>query len=258
MEMAKGVSGGTGSPFLQEGTCAGGGSGLTQRQSPVAPSPHPLPGGTQSQSTASFSREGRESSEIQVSIILPVYNAECWLDECLKSVLEQDFQGSMELSVFNDASMDNSGNILKTWKVLLEEAGIQMVLGENDSSQPRGVGFAKNHAIDQSSGTYLCFLDSDDVMMPQRIRLQWEAAIQHPESIIGCQIEREPAEATERYTRWINNLTCEQLLTQLQRIQGQLQDTMNFKTAGGLFCFVIQFSGKRSHCFIPIPVAVKD
>ncbi|CAI5766188.1 Hypothetical predicted protein [Podarcis lilfordi] len=137
MEMAKGVSGGHGSPFLQEGTCVGGGSGLTQRQSPVAPSPH-LPDRPQSQSAASFSREGRESSEIQVSIILPVYNAECWLDECLKSVLEQDFQGSMELSVFNDASMDNSGNILKKWKVLLEEAGIQVVLGENYSSQPRG------------------------------------------------------------------------------------------------------------------------
>nr|XP_028572951.1 UDP-GlcNAc:betaGal beta-1,3-N-acetylglucosaminyltransferase-like protein 1 isoform X3 [Podarcis muralis] len=199
MEMAKGVSGGPGSPFLQKGTCAGGGSGLTQRQSPVAPSPPPFLEGPQSQSAASFSREGRESNEIQ-SIILPVYNAECWLDECLKSVLEQDFQGSMELSVFNDASMDNSGNILKKWKVLLEEAGIQMVLGENDSSQPRGVGFAKNHAIDQSSGTYLCFLDSDDVMMPQRIRLQWEAAIQHPESVSSTVVAAKSAYVSNRPT----------------------------------------------------------
>lgn len=38
------------------------------------------------------------------SIILPVHNAEPWLDECLRSVLQQDFEGSMELSVFNDAS----------------------------------------------------------------------------------------------------------------------------------------------------------
>ncbi|XP_053232103.1 UDP-GlcNAc:betaGal beta-1,3-N-acetylglucosaminyltransferase-like protein 1 isoform X2 [Podarcis raffonei] len=241
MEMAKGVSGGPGSTFLQKGTCDGGGSGLTQHQSPVTPSPPPLPEGPQSQSVASFSREGRESSEIQVSIILPVYNAECWLDECLKSVLEQDFQGSMELSVFNDASMDNSGNILKKWKVLLEEAGIQMVLGENDSSQPRGVGFAKNHAIDQSSGTYLCFLDSDDVMMPQRIRLQWEAAIQHPESIIGCQIEREPAEATERYTRWINNLSCEQLLTQVFTSHGPTVIMPTWFCSREWFCHVGRF-----------------
>lgn len=38
------------------------------------------------------------------SVILPVHNAEPWLDECLASVLQQDFAGSMELSVFNDAS----------------------------------------------------------------------------------------------------------------------------------------------------------
>lgn len=38
------------------------------------------------------------------SVILPVHNAEPWLDACLRSVLQQDFEGSMELSVFNDAS----------------------------------------------------------------------------------------------------------------------------------------------------------
>uniref|UniRef100_A0A8C3ENZ8 UDP-GlcNAc:betaGal beta-1,3-N-acetylglucosaminyltransferase like 1 n=1 Tax=Corvus moneduloides TaxID=1196302 RepID=A0A8C3ENZ8_CORMO len=77
------------------------------------------------------------------------------------------------------------------------------------------IGFAKNQAVIQSSGTYLCFLDSDDVMMPQRVRLQHEVAIQHPNSIVGCQVRREPLDSTERYTRWINNLTQEQLLTQV-------------------------------------------
>ena len=38
------------------------------------------------------------------SVILPVHDAEPWLDECLGSVLQQDFEGSMELSIFNDAS----------------------------------------------------------------------------------------------------------------------------------------------------------
>nr|XP_009672416.1 PREDICTED: UDP-GlcNAc:betaGal beta-1,3-N-acetylglucosaminyltransferase-like protein 1 isoform X2 [Struthio camelus australis] len=121
----------------------------------------------------------------------------------------------MELSVFNDASEDGSAEIIEKWKVKLEDAGIPVIIGSNDSSQPGGVGFAKNQAVAQSSGTYLCFLDSDDVMMPQRVRLQHEAAIQHPKSIIGCQVRREPLESTERYTRWINNLTEEQLLTQV-------------------------------------------
>ncbi|XP_053156478.1 UDP-GlcNAc:betaGal beta-1,3-N-acetylglucosaminyltransferase-like protein 1 isoform X2 [Hemicordylus capensis] len=176
-------------PPLQEDICADG-SGLAKCKHPTASSPllDMLP----MQSVAPLSRAIGEN-RIQVSVILPVYNAECWLDECLKSVLEQDFQGSIELSVFNDASTDNSINIIEKWKILLEEVGIQVLIGGHHSSQPRGVGFAKNRAVDQSSGIYLCFLDS----------------------IIGCQVRREPAEATERYTRWINNLTNEQLTTQI-------------------------------------------
>ncbi|XP_069339172.1 queuosine-tRNA galactosyltransferase isoform X2 [Eulemur rufifrons] len=129
----------------------------------------------------------------RVSIILPVHNAEPWLDECLNSVLQQDFEGTMELSVFNDASKDKSGTIIENWKVKLEGSGILVVIGGHDSPSPRGVGYSKNQAIAQSSGSYLCFLDS----------------------IIGCRVRRDPPESTGRYTRWINRLTPDQLLTQV-------------------------------------------
>ncbi|XP_011921357.1 PREDICTED: UDP-GlcNAc:betaGal beta-1,3-N-acetylglucosaminyltransferase-like protein 1 isoform X7 [Cercocebus atys] len=81
-------------------------------------------------------------------------------------------------------------------------------------------GYSKNQAVAQSSGSYLCFLDSDDVMMPQRVRLQHQAAVQHPSSIVGCQVRRDPPNSTERYTRWINQLTPEQLLTQVFTANG--------------------------------------
>ncbi|XP_073877202.1 queuosine-tRNA galactosyltransferase isoform X20 [Macaca fascicularis] len=152
--------------------------------------------------------------QAHVSIILPVHNAEPWLDECLRSVLQQDFEGTMELSVFNDASKDKSGAIIEKWRVKLEDSGVHVIIGGHDSLSPRGVGYSKNQAVAQSSGSYLCFLDSDDVMMPQRVRLQHQAAVQHPSSIIGCRVRRDPPNSTERYTRWINQLTPEQLLTQ--------------------------------------------
>ncbi|XP_015445147.1 UDP-GlcNAc:betaGal beta-1,3-N-acetylglucosaminyltransferase-like protein 1 isoform X5 [Pteropus alecto] len=148
------------------------------------------------------------------SVILPVHDAEPWLDECLRSVWQQDFEGSMELSVFNDASKDKSMTIIEKWKVKLEDSGILVVIGGHSSPAPRGVGYSKNQAVAQSSGPYLCFLDSDDVMMPQRVRLQYEAAVRHPTSIIGCQVRREPPSSTGRYTRWINQLAADQLLTQ--------------------------------------------
>ncbi|XP_036691701.1 UDP-GlcNAc:betaGal beta-1,3-N-acetylglucosaminyltransferase-like protein 1 isoform X5 [Balaenoptera musculus] len=157
---------------------------------------------------------GQASAPVQVSVILPVHDAELWLDECLGSVLQQDFEGSMELSIFNDASKDKSMTIIEKWKEKLEGSGILVVIGGHDSPSPRGVGYSKNQAIAQSSGSYLCFLDSDDVMMPQRVRLQHAAAVRHPTSIIGCQVRREPPNSTERYTRWINQLAPDQLLTQ--------------------------------------------
>ncbi|XP_041077191.1 UDP-GlcNAc:betaGal beta-1,3-N-acetylglucosaminyltransferase-like protein 1 isoform X2 [Polyodon spathula] len=76
-------------------------------------------------------------------------------------------------------------------------------------------GYAKNQAVSQSRGKYLCFLDADDVMMPQRVKLQYEASLECPTCIIGCQVRREPEGSTERYTRWINGLTQSQLLTQV-------------------------------------------
>ncbi|XP_073092281.1 queuosine-tRNA galactosyltransferase isoform X2 [Manis javanica] len=129
----------------------------------------------------------------RVSIILPVHNAEPWLDECLRSVLQQDFEGSMELSVFNDASKDKSMTIVEKWKEKLEGSGILVVIGGHDSPSPRGVGYSKNQAVAQSSGPYLCFLDS----------------------IIGCRVSREPPGSTERYTRWVNQLEPHQLLAQV-------------------------------------------
>ncbi|XP_077183700.1 queuosine-tRNA galactosyltransferase isoform X4 [Paroedura picta] len=225
-------------PFQEE--VALDGVELAQGKQPASAAPASWDS-PEEQSIVHLTRGSRKISGIQVSVILPIYNAECWLDECLKSLLEQDFQGSIELSVFNDASTDNSINIIEKWKVLLEEVDIQVCVGGHCSPQPRGVGFAKNCAVGQSSGAYLCFLDSDDVMMPQRIRLQWEVAIQHPKSIVGCQVKREPAEATERYTRWINSLTNEQLVTQVFTSHGPTVIMPTWFCSREWFCHVGKF-----------------
>ncbi|XP_036412981.1 UDP-GlcNAc:betaGal beta-1,3-N-acetylglucosaminyltransferase-like protein 1 isoform X1 [Colossoma macropomum] len=164
--------------------------------------------------------ESAEGANVQVSVIVPVYNAAEWLDECLQAVLDQDFKGSMELSVYDDSSTDNSREIVEGWREKLEKRGVSVVISGHNSDKPRGVGFAKNQAVSQSSGEYLCFQDADDVMMPQRVRLQYEAATLHPTAIVGCQVRRVPEGSTERYTRWINSLSPEQLYTQVYTSHG--------------------------------------
>lgn len=160
-------------------------------------------------------KEERRGARVDVSIIMPVYNASCWLKECLQAILNQDFPGSMELSVFDDASTDDSRKMVEGWREMLEVRGISLIISGHNSAQPKGVGYAKNKAISQSCGQYLCFQDADDVMKPQRVRLQYETSVLHPNSLIGCRVERIPEGSTERYTRWINTLTQEQLITQV-------------------------------------------
>ncbi|KAM7418878.1 hypothetical protein PAMA_016143 [Pampus argenteus] len=170
--------------------------------------------------TLSGGEEELWRSTVDVSIVMPVYNASCWLDECLQAILQQDFTGTMELSVFDDASTDHSRRVVEGWRDRLEARGISVVISGHNSAQPRGVGHAKNKAISQSCGQYLCFQDADDVMLPQRVRLQYEASVLHPNSLIGCKVQRVPEGSTERYTRWINTITQDQLVTQVYTSHG--------------------------------------
>ncbi|XP_061686458.1 UDP-GlcNAc:betaGal beta-1,3-N-acetylglucosaminyltransferase-like protein 1 isoform X2 [Syngnathoides biaculeatus] len=135
---------------------------------------------------------------VDVSIIMPVNNASCWLDECLQAIFDQDFTGIMELSVFDDASTDDSRKVVDAWRERLEGRGISVVISGHNSDQPRGVGYAKNKAVAQSCGKYLCFQDA----------------------LMGCRVRRLPEGSTERYTRWINTITQDQLLTQVYTSHG--------------------------------------
>ncbi|GFS09580.1 UDP-GlcNAc:betaGal beta-1,3-N-acetylglucosaminyltransferase-like protein 1 [Elysia marginata] len=159
---------------------------------------------------------------VDVSIIMPVHNGSSWLDESLASVVNQTFQGSMQLSVYDDASTDGSRELIEGWRQKLNERNIELIISgpAHDSLKPRGVGYAKNRAMAQSGGKFLCFLDADDVMHSDRISCQILAAMADPNAIVGCQFHRHPMESTQRYTQWANNLSPQQLLIQVYTSHG--------------------------------------
>ncbi|XP_011416544.3 queuosine-tRNA galactosyltransferase [Magallana gigas] len=154
-----------------------------------------------------------------VSIIIPVYNGDKWIDDCLRSVETQNFNGKLEVSIFNDGSTDGTISKLEEWRETLREKSISVTLGGH-SSNPRGVGYAKNQAVEQSSGVYLCFQDIDDVMSPDRVSKQYQAARSEQNSIIGSKFHREPEGSTERFTKWANTLSQDQLYSQIYTSHG--------------------------------------
>lgn len=89
-----------------------------------------------------------------VSIVIPVYNTEPYLRECLKSVLGQTYQ-ELELLLINDGSTDDSGEICRRFAE--QDARVRYVETEN-----QGVARARKYAASLATGKYLMFFDSDD------------------------------------------------------------------------------------------------
>ena len=94
-------------------------------------------------------------SNVKVSVIIPVYNCENYLRECLDSVINQTLT-NIEVIIINDASNDGSQSIINEY--LQSDARIHSIqLNENS-----GVGVARNIGIEQAIGEYIIFLDADD------------------------------------------------------------------------------------------------
>ncbi|HFL4762765.1 TPA: glycosyltransferase family 2 protein, partial [Escherichia coli] len=87
-----------------------------------------------------------------VSIIIPAYNAQDWIERCLVSCLNQSYQ-NIEIIVINDGSTDNTANILEKFNV-----NKLKIFHEKNS----GVAIARRKGLDYSRGEYIFFLDSDD------------------------------------------------------------------------------------------------
>ncbi len=89
-----------------------------------------------------------------ISVIIPVYNVEAYLDRCLRSVADNDYK-TLQIICVNDGSMDASGEILEKWSVT--DRRIQIITTNN-----RGVSEARNTGIREAKGQYICFIDPDD------------------------------------------------------------------------------------------------
>lgn len=96
-----------------------------------------------------------------VSVIIPAYNVEKYIEECLKSILEQT-HATIEIIVCDDASTDNTWNILQKYK----DIDIITLL-RNDYR--RNQAFSRNRCIEMARGDYILLQDADDVSEPQRV-----------------------------------------------------------------------------------------
>ena len=96
-----------------------------------------------------------------VSIIIPVYNVEKYLKNCVMSVLNQNYK-NLEIILVNDGSKDNSYEICK--ELASQDNRIKLLNKENG-----GCSSARNMGLDNANGKYICFWDSDDFIYPNYV-----------------------------------------------------------------------------------------
>lgn len=89
-----------------------------------------------------------------VSVIIPIYNCQKYIERCIRSLLEQDYT-NIEIITVDDGSTDQSADIIK--KLQEEDGRIKYLYQENS-----GPGVARNKAVKQAKGKYLLFVDADD------------------------------------------------------------------------------------------------
>lgn len=113
-----------------------------------------------------------------VSIIIPVYNVALYLEKCLSTIINQTYE-HMEIIVVNDGSTDDSENIILKFKN--KDKRILYIKQENG-----GLGAARNTGLDIASGKYICFIDSDDWVDLNYVKIMLETAIIDKSEIVIC------------------------------------------------------------------------
>lgn len=94
----------------------------------------------------------------KISVIIPVYNTEKYIEKCLNS-LEEQIMNDFEIIIVNDGSTDNSEEVIK--KYIKEHKNLKIIYLKKENG---GLASARNFGVEKASGKYIAFLDSDDYL----------------------------------------------------------------------------------------------
>jgi len=114
----------------------------------------------------------------EISVIVPVYKAESFLADCIDSILSQSF-ADFEVILVEDGSPDNSGRICDAYA---EKYDCISVIHQRNQGQAA----ARNRAMVQAKGEWICFVDSDDLIHPRMLELLHQAAEESGAPISMC------------------------------------------------------------------------
>lgn len=111
-----------------------------------------------------------------VSVVLPIYNVEKYLNRCIKSVINQSYK-NLEIILVDDGSPDNCPTLCDEWAK--KDNRIKVIHKKN-----AGLGYARNTGIENATGEYICFWDSDDYVALDTIEKCYRLALKDHADIV--------------------------------------------------------------------------
>lgn len=112
-----------------------------------------------------------------VSIIVPCYNGEAFVDRCMRSIYIQNYP-NIEIIAVDDGSTDHSLEKLSAWEARFQEKNMRLRIVHQEN---RGLGGAINTGLKYVTGAYLSLLDIDDEYLPNAVKARAEYLSQHPD-----------------------------------------------------------------------------
>ena len=142
-----------------------------------------------------------------VSVIIPVYNVEKYLERCISSIINQTYK-NLEIILVDDGSTDNSGRICDTYANVDDR--IRVFHKKNG-----GLGSARNYGFDKSNGDYILFLDSDDYIEKNTIDKMISIG---KYDIVCCGFDRVDEETKKIYSKEMINLPFDEIIINKENI----------------------------------------
>lgn len=136
-----------------------------------------------------------------ISVIVPVYNVEKYLDRCIDSIVNQTYK-NLEIILVNDGSPDNSGAICDEWAKA--DSRIKIIYKENG-----GLSDARNAGTDCASGEYITYVDSDDYILPEYIEYLYNNLIKTHADVSCCCFQKVYSE--DKTTTFETEVTSEDI-----------------------------------------------
>ena len=156
-----------------------------------------------------------ENQKDLISVIVPIYKVEKYLDKCVKSIVNQTYQ-DLEIILVDDGSPDNCPAICDKWAEI--DNRIKVVHKSNG-----GLSDARNAGLEITTGNYVAFVDSDDWLEKNYVEFLYNAIIQTHADVSACQIrsvqEYETVSSVEKQQLQIETFSAEEALCKV--INGQ-------------------------------------